>query len=639
MPFGYNGCILHVDLSISHWQVEKPDEVWYRTYMGGGAMASYYLLQELSPCVHPLCPENVLIFTSNVLSGAPISGFCRYTVAAKSPLTGGYGESEAGGYFGPELKNAGFDGVVIKGRSPEPVYLWLHDGQVEIRPAQTIWGRDNGETREAVIKELGDKRVRIASIGPAGENQVLFANVINELVHANGRTGMGAVMGSKNLKAIAVRGTGKMSFAHPDKVKSIAQWHSARIKTHKFSVNMNKHGTGGLLGMLNDMGVLPTRNFSQGVFEGAEKITGQKMTETILKSTSSCYACAVGCKRVVELNQPYQVDPKFGGLEYETLAAFGSNCGVSDLAAIAKGHELCNRLGLDTISTGAVIAFAMECFKEGILNQADNDGQSLDFGDPKAMISAIKDIGHRRGLGFLLSQGVKRAAEMIGRGAEKFAFHVKGQEIPFHDPRGKTGVGLSFALSSKGADHIEAAHEGPFQGGGVSMLAPLGIHKAPDPLSLGPDKVKYFIQLQRVHSLFNSIGVCNFTAAPLFSLSFDRLVDAVKAITGWETSLWELLRVGERAVIMSRMFNIKAGVRPEADRLFWRLHEPLAAGPFKGHSIDPEAFEKAVKLYYQMMGWSEEGRPRRAKLIEFDLEWLAEPNTDTRTDRGCLKAS
>lgn len=624
MPYGYNGRILHVNLSRGHWEVEEPSEVWYRTYLGGGAMASYYLLKELKQGVNPLSEENLLVFTSNVVSGAPISGFSRYTVAARSPLTGAYGESEAGGWWGPELKFAGYDGVVVRGRASTPVYLWIHDADVEVRDGTSLWGLDNGAARERILGELGDPRIRITSIGPAGERQVRFANVINELRHANGRTGMGAVMGSKNLKAIAVRGKGRMTFSDPDRVKEISQWHNARICTHKPNVQFHQYGTSGLLDGLNRSGILPTRNFREGVFEGAEKINGPAMNETILQRRESCYACAVRCKRVVACNDPYQVDPNFGGPEYETLASLGSLCAIDDLPAIAKGHELCNRLGLDTISTGALIAFAMECYEKGILTEADTGRRSLRFGDADAMLWLLEEIGHRRGLGDILAEGVRRAAEEIGRGAEEFAFHIKGQEAPMHDPRGKTGVGLGFAVSPAGADHIEAPHETPFQTIGplFDQLTPLGILEPIDAFSLGPDKVRAFAILQRVWSLYNSLGVCNFVAAPLFALTFSRLVEAVEAITGWQTSLWELLRVGERAIVMARMFNIREGIGPEEDRLFRRLYEPLPEGPMAGKRIDPEAFQEAVGLYYEAMGWDALGRPTRGKLTELGLEWL-----------------
>ena len=624
---GYNGCILHVNLSTGKWEVEKPSEHWYRTYLGGGAMASYYLLKELKPKIDPLSEDNILIFASNVVSGVPISGMSRYTVAALSPLTGAYGESEAGGWWGPELKFAGYDGIVVSGRSDKSVYLWIHDGDVEIRSALSLWGLDNGETRSQILQELGDPKIKIASIGPAGENQVRFACVINELRHVNGRTGMGAVMGSKNLKAIAVRGKGHLKFSDPERVKEISQWLNSRMHSEPVFQMMRRLGTAGAVTALNQLGMLPTRNFRESMFEGANKIGGEMMADTILKGQESCFACALRCKRVVSCSEPYTVDPNFGGPEYETLAALGSYCGIDDLPAIAKGHELCNRLGLDTISTGVLIGFAMECFEEGILKEKDIGRKSLRFGDTEAMLSLIQEISQRKGLGDVLSQGVRSAAEKIGHGAQEFALHVKGQETAMHDPRGKVGLSLSYALSAVGVDHNEALPDHRMQAAGpmFDMSAPLGILEPMDVLSLGPDKVRAFTIFQRVWNLYNALGVCIFTAAPATpGLTFPRLVEAVKAVTGWDTSLWELLRVGERANVMARIFNIRRGIGAEEDRIFRRMHEPVKEGPFKGKSIDPIALRDAIRLYYDMNGWDNQGKPTQGKLVDLGLEWLVQ---------------
>ncbi|MCX8022229.1 MAG: aldehyde ferredoxin oxidoreductase family protein [Syntrophorhabdaceae bacterium] len=624
MPFGYNGKILHIDLTLKEISIEEPSPAWYRAYLGGSAMALYYLLKNLDPNVNPLSEKNVLIFASSVVTGAPISGFSRYTVSAKSPLTGGFGEAEAGGYWGPELKFAGFEAIVIKGKAESPVYIWIHNGKAEIRDAEELWGLDNGEVKERITRELGDERIRVASIGPAGERLVRFANVINELRHSNGRTGMGAVMGSKNLKAIAVRGDNRLEYAKPDLVKEIARWHNERIKTHGPNIQFRDLGTPGLVAGLNALGILPTRNFREGVFEGAEKINGQTLKETILKEAETCYACAVRCKRVVSSDKPYPIDPKFGGPEYETVASLGSFCGIDNLPAIAKGHEMCNRFGIDTISTGAVISFAMECFEAGILTEADTGGREIRFGNEEAMLRLIEDITYRRGLGDILAEGVRVASERIGKGAERFAFHSKGQEAPMHDPRGKTSVALSYALSPTGADHLEAQHETAFQIRSplLDQLAPLGILEPIDPFSLGPEKVRAFTIMQRVWYLYNSLGICNFTAAPLFALTFPKLVEAVSAITGWDTSLWELLRIGEKANVMARIFNIREGIDKKADLLPRRFFEPMPSGPLVGKGIDEGEFHRALELYYEILGWDENGVPRAGRLIDLELEWL-----------------
>ena len=454
MPFGYNGKILHVDLTQGTWRIEEPDEKWYRTYMGGSNFISYYLLKELPAGIDPLSAENILVFACSVVTGAPLSGFNRYTVGAKSPLTGGFAETEAGGYWGPEFKFAGFDALIVHGRAAKPVYLWIKDGAVEIRDAAGLWGLDNWQTLERLEAELEDTRIRVVSIGPAGERLVRYACLQNDLEHYNGRTGMGAVMGSKNLKAVAVRGTQKLQMADPDKVKEIARWHNERIKTHPPNVGLTKFGTSGLVKGINDGGFLPTRNFKEGVFEGAEKLAAPAYHETIFHSNSTCWACAVRCKRRVELaHDKYPLDRRFGGAEYEALAALGSMLAIDNLPAVARGNQICNLQGIDVVSTGAVIAFAMECFENGILTEADTGGRTLRYGDADAMIWLIEQIANRSGLGDVLAEGVKRASDKIGRGSEKFALHIKGQELAFHDGRGKTGMAMGFALSHRCGSH------------------------------------------------------------------------------------------------------------------------------------------------------------------------------------------
>ncbi len=629
MPNGYNGKILHVDLSTKKIKVEEPGEVFYRTYLGGGALASYFLLRDLPAGADPLGPENLLIFASNVLSGVPIAGMTRYTVAAKSPLTGAYGEAEAGGFWGPELKFTGFDAVVIKGKAAKPSYLYIHDGKVELRSAEKIWGLETGPAQEKIREELKEKRVRVAIIGPAGENLVRYACVVNELKHVNGRSGMGAVMGSKNIKAVAVKGSNILEVKDLEKFLELSKALTETIGQHGPNKVLRKLGTPNLVMALNTQGILPTRNFQEGVFEGVEKISGEKMTETILRSEEGCYACAVRCKRAVEVpSGPYATTALYGGPEYETLGSLGSLLGIDDLEAIAKGNELCNRYSLDTISTGVAIGFAMEAYEKGILTKADTEGIDFRFGNADAMIQAIDWIAFRKNrLGDLLAEGVRTAAAKIGKGSEEFALHIKGQELPMHDPRGKTGQGLSFAVSPTGADHIEAPHDTPFAMPGPMMarVAMLGLLEPVSALDLGPAKVRNYTYLQFVWSLYNSLGVCNFVAGPVWALPLNQLVEVVKAVTGWETSLWELMKAGERAVTMARVFNLREGFGRKDDTLPDRLFDPLGNGPLKGRGIDRNEFAEALTMYYEAMGWDpQEGVPTGGKLAELNLFWLDE---------------
>ena len=623
MPYGYTGNILRVNLSDGTWSVEHQDETFYRRYLGGGAMATYYLLKEMPPRCDPLGPDNVLVFAVGLMVGTPASGMVRYTVAAKSPLTEGFGEAEAGGFWGPELKFAGFDAIIVKGRSPEPVYLWIHDGQVEIRPARHLTGKLAAEAEDAIRQELDDPRIRVAQMGPSGEKFVRFANVVNNLKHFNGRTGMGAVMASKNLRAVAVRGKNKLEFADPEGVRRLAKWF----------VDQGGHvltdlGTANLVRGLDAGGILPTMNFRSGSFEGANGISGETMRDTILVKGEGCYACTVRCKRVVAAEKPFKVDPRYGGPEYEAIGALGSLCCVDDIVAVSAANAICNAHVADVISTGVSIAFAMECYENGILTQKDTDGLDLRFGNAEAMVKMAEKIVKREGLGDILAEGVKRAARTIGKGSEKFAMHVKGQELPMHEPRGKAMMSLSFAVSPTGADHIEAPHDPVIAGPGPNLdrSKPLGIYE-PLPLrDLSVKKTRVYHYFQNHWCAHNSLGVCNFVNFPGFRYwTADTMLELVRASTGWDYSLWEYLKLGERATTMARLFNVREGFTPADDNLPDRLFEPLEGGVLKGLGLDRNEFEQAKRDFYSMMGWDREtGVPTKEKLVELEIDELAE---------------
>jgi aldehyde:ferredoxin oxidoreductase len=628
MPYGYNGKVLHVDLSKNAWYVETPSEKWYRTYMGGSAFASYYLLKMVKPGIDPLSADNVLVFATSVICGAPLSGYNRYTVAAKSPLTGGFGESEAGGYFGPELKFAGFDAVVITGKAAKPVYLFIHDGEVEIRDAESIWGLDNYQTLEKLKLELADKKIRAATIGPAGERLIRFANVTNDLEHFNGRTGMGCVMGSKNLKAVVARGRNKPPLADAKKVGEVARWHNQRIKSHPPNVGLSAMGTAGLVKGLNAGGILPTRNFKYGTFDQWEKISWDSINKEIYHSAGTCYMCSVKCKRRVKSDDAtYPLDERFGGPEYESIAALGSNLMNGNIKAVAWATQLCNLYGMDTISAGNMIAFIMECYEAGIIDKNDLDGRTAQWGDDRLICRLVGQIGDRQGIGDILAEGMVRAAQKIGNGADQYAFHIKGNDLPLHDGRGKTGMAMGFALSSTGADHVESPHDVAFQGEGYNALSAVGITEPVRPLDTDADKVRFFKLGQLSWGINNLLSICNFCSVPIHAMTYHNLVQSVRAITGWDTSLFELLRASERSMVMSRLFNVREGIGAKDDRVIDRWHEPMPEGPLAGKKIDRDEFKQAIQLYYQMMGWDREGRPTSAKLAELSLGWAASVDT------------
>ena len=617
MSFGYHRRILRVNLSDGQITVETPDDVFYRRYLGGAGFIAYYLLKEVPPGTDPLGPENRLIFACGPLTGAPLSGSGRNAIGARSPLTGAMGEADVGGFWGAELKAAGFDAIVVEGQAASPVYLWVHDGEAELRDASHLWGLENKPAHTAIREELGEKRARIALCGPAGEKLVHYAAILADLKHAAGRTGLGAVMGAKKLKAVAVRGTGKLPLADAVQVGTLARW--MRDKHRDLLGQFPDLGTGISVVPYNRDGVLPVRNFRDGHLGGADVLGREGLAEHVVVRMESCYACVVGCKKVAVLDEPYSVDPAYGGPEYETAVSIGSNCGINDVYAVTKASERCNALGLDTISVGGTIAFAMECFEKGLLTPEDTGGLDLRFGNAEAMLQLLEWIAARRSIGDLLAEGSKRAAEQIGGGAEQFAVHVKGQELPYHDPRLQHGLGLGYAVSYTGADHMHSAFDINYeQAESMDGVRNLGVLEPMPATWLGPEKVRAILYDGLRRHLNNCLCLCAF-----LPYTNNQVVEAVRAVTGWDTNAWELWKIAERMVTMARAFNVREGFTPADDRLPPRMAEGLGSG--SGQPIDPVAMEAALPLYYEMMGWDPiTGVPRRAKFHELDIGWVAD---------------
>jgi aldehyde:ferredoxin oxidoreductase len=622
MPNGYHGRFLRIDLSTGTVSIETPDDLLYRQYMGGWGFLAHYLLRELPPGIDPLGPANKLIFALGVVTGAPVAGGARHAVGAKSPLTGGFGAAEAGGFWGAELKKAGWDGIIVEGRAPGPVYLWVEDETVEIREAANLWNLETRECEARIRVELGDKRIRVSQIGPGGENMVRFACIMNDLKDAAGRTGLGAVMGSKNLKAIAVRGHGTISLADAQGVSEIAKL--LRDACTGTLAGWHDYGTGWGLTAFNAAGGLPTRYFQEGSFEGAEKIAPTTFMKTIGVEMEGCYACAVRCKKVVRVTGARQVDPEYGGPEYETLAALGSLCGIDDVKAISYANQRCNANTIDTISTGNAIAFAMKCYERGILTAADADGIELAFGNADAMVAMVDKIAKREGIGDLLAEGVCRAAKKIGEEAEDLAIHVKGQEVPMHEPRIKFALDIGYATSPTGADHVHVLHDTDFvsEGHTLESFKSLGIMEPLAVEDLGPAKVRLAAYQTIVICAYNCIGLCMLAAK---GLSLTQLVRLVSSITGWDTSLFELMKAGERALNMARAFNTREGFTAADDTPPPRFSVPFSSGPRMGVKVPRQELDKAICLYYQMMGWdTATAAPTLAKLLELDLGWVAD---------------
>jgi aldehyde:ferredoxin oxidoreductase len=628
MPYGYNGKILHVDLTTGKLEVEEPGEAFFRRYMGGSALGMHYALKLIPPGAEPLGPDNVLILSLGVTTGAAISGQSRVTATAKSPLSGAIGDAQAGGFWPAEAKGAGFDAYVIKGQSEKPVYLWVQDGQAELRDASHLWGKVTGEVEAAIQEELGDPKIEVLQVGPAGERGVRFACIINMSNRANGRTGMGAVMGSKNLKAIAVRGQERPGIADKEAMADLARWGAQNFPDSDI-YDMGVHGTADVLAYQNEDGGLPTRNWSSGFFEGWEPISGNVMSDTILKKRDTCYACVVRCKRVVETEwQGKKVDPQYGGPEYETLATLGSYCGIDDLAAISYANQLCNMYGMDTISCGATIGFAMDCFEQGLITPENTGGVELRFGNAEAMVQMVEEIALRQGFGDLLAEGTARAAQQIGHGAEALANVVKGHDLPAHMPEVKRSLALIYAVNPFGADHQSSEHDPSYEGDYESYqdrMAMLDLLDPQAPYSLGPEKIRYALYTQWFYSLMDSINVCQFVWGPAWQLyDPNQLVVMTRAVTGWDVSLWELMKVGERRLNMMRAFNAREGFTREHDVLPPKLARPRIGGPSDGLFVDPAELEKAKDTYYAMCGWDAQGVPTRGTLEELGLGWVAD---------------
>ncbi|MBN2553316.1 MAG: aldehyde ferredoxin oxidoreductase family protein, partial [Spirochaetales bacterium] len=568
----------------------------------------------------PLSPANKLIFAAGPLTGIPLGGAARHAVGAKSPLTGGIAKSEAGEWWGMELKRSGFDALIIEGRAPKPVYLWIRDGQAQIRDAGHLWGTMTRECQETIRAEVGDGKARVAMIGPAAENLVKFACIMHGTHDAAGRGGLGAVMGSKNLKAVAVRGSSPPPMADREGVRAVSAW----LKENLDLVNSYRElGTGAAMELFEQKGNLPSHNFRESRFPAVGSISPTRIRDTIRVGMEACYACPVRCKKVVEMEEPYRVDRSYGGPEYETIGAFGSCCGVDDLPAIARANALCNAYSLDTISTGVTIAFAMECFQEGLLTPADTGGIELRFGNARAMLQVVELIARREGIGELLSEGSAGAARRIGRGAEKLAMQVKGLEIPMHEPRPARGLALGYMVNPHGADHMDNMMDLLMSGYGTrpAMSVEDAVALGLEPTTLedgGPRKVAYFKVHQCKRIVCDCLLLCHF-----LPYSFSHIVRLVRAVTGWETTVMEQIRVGERVLTLCRLFNLKAGFTAEQDRLPDRFFHPTPDGALADKALDRAEMDAARLYYYDLMGWGADGVPKAQKLEELGIEGFA----------------
>jgi aldehyde:ferredoxin oxidoreductase len=618
---GYNNKILRVNLTAGSTSIDTPTDEFERKWIGGAGFGTYFLFNETKAGIDPLGPDNKLMMMAGPLTGYPFSGSGRNNVVTKSPLTNGYAKSEVGGFFGAEMRRAGFDGIIIEGKSPKPVYLFLHDGKAEIKDASKLWGKTTKETEDAIRDENNDKRIRIASIGPGGENLIKFACIINDLKEAAGRGGTGAVMGSKNLKAVAARGTQAPEAARPEAFTEMQAFFRDNPKAYEL---MSMYGTGApaMMASMIPQGNLPINNFIRGDFP-VVKIDGGTLKNTVGIGMEGCYACLVRCKKVVKIDDPgMKVDPDYGGPEYETLAALGSACGVDDMKAICKGNEMCGAYSLDTISMGDTIGFAMECYEKGILTNKDTGGVELRWGNAEAMLKAIEMVTRRQGIGDILAEGTKGAAKKIGKGSAAFSMDVKGVNIPMHDPRAKGVLGLGYEINPHGADHCFNVHDTGYIAPGpmLTALNQYGFSEPMPALDLSPTKVQLLKFFQNIRMIMDSACICQFPP-----YNNDQVVEMFKAATGWNTGLIELMKVSERILNLARMYNLREGLSAADDKLPQRFFQQHVGGPSEKNPPYPESeLEKAKSYYYKIMGWDAKGVPTPETLAYYGLSFAAQ---------------
>ncbi len=614
------GKILRVNLTERIITEENIREDWAVKYIGGAGLATKYLYQETPKGADPLGPENPLIFMSGPLTGTASASSSRYSVVARSPLTGIWGHGNSGGSFGATLKRSGYDGIIFQGISPEPVYLKVVDGATELCDAKNLWGKTVPET-EDLIQEASDQEMTIASIGSGGENLVRYASIMNNKHRAVGRCGLGAVMGSKRLKAVACAGKTPISLANQDIFRKTAKRQMDLLDESMLKIGFETFGTNMLADMVNAKGGYPTRNWQEGVFEEIEEVNGQAMTDKVFVKGVNCFACPIACGRGTEIKEGEWKGRKGEGPEYETTNTLGAMCGISDMNAITMANYLCNEYGLDTISTGSSIAFAMECYEKGILTKEQTGGLDVKFGNTKLVISLIKKIANREGLGDLLAEGTKVMSEKLGQGSEHFAIHVKGLELPAYDPRAAKITGLGYVTANRGGDHMTGYVQGPTFIDMAWLL--VDESRIEDSFVANPKEARVLVDMENALTMFDAIGGCKFMG---LILTVQDCLELLNSATGWNLGVDEFKKSGERIYNLIRAFCIREGITREMDTLPKRLMEdPLPEGPAKGMVIEKKTLEMMKDAYYEFRGWDKEsGKPTPGKLRELGLDDLIE---------------
>ena len=623
--FGYTGKILFIDLSNQSYRFEKRDQNFWRQYAGGGLAATLLLYQQTEPGIDPLGKENLLIFASSVVAGQPAPGLARFTTCAKSPLTGGIGETRTEGPFGVAIKGCGADIIVFKGKSLNPVSVLLEKGSVSFIESAGWWGMQVGETADAIENIFG-KDVHTAILGPAGENLVRFASIVTDRTFQASRMGMGAVMGSKNLKALIIKDKARPavfdesilarmtnSFTKRITSNSLSKWQS---DAPGFSCWIYLHGLDA---------ALCVNNYSKNSIGKLENFAEENFLKRRITDLG-CPGCPNNCIKTIHPDNSDDLDPRSSGIHQEVTGTLGPNIGITDLDMILRFNNLCNQYGLDPASLGFTVSFAMELFERGILT--GEDGDIIRFGDSKAVNDIITNITFRKGLGDILAEGTKRAAILIGKGSDRYAMHVKGLEMVPFEPRSQSNLALGYAVAPTGPRYDICEHDWDFDtlvgwDHTLTLCRTMGILDRIPMNYIGPEKVKIFKQLITIWSAADALDMCIFAIAPTRIFSLPEMANLLHIVTGWETSDYEIMRLGERRLHLMRMYNHREGLTSADDVLPERFYsEPIAEGPRIGDLIEKESFHKSIKTFYQMMGWDDNGVPLSATLYDHGLEWL-----------------
>jgi aldehyde:ferredoxin oxidoreductase len=615
---GYRGQSLVINLNENTVKKISSDKNMIEKYLGGRGWAIKYLFDHLKQGIDPLEQENILVISLGPLTGTLAPSTARYTIASKSPLTGGIGYANAGGHFAPELAYAGYDAIFIHGKSKNPVYLFIEDDHAELKDAKHLWGKDTWETDELIKKELENENFQVLCIGQGGENLVRYSAIINNLSRAAARTGVGAVMGSKNLKAISVRGTGSVEVAEPEKFNKLIDETLEKIYDDPAYPSLSFYGTPFLVDLSYISGGLATNNNQRGIFDKYEEISAETFEENYKVKSESCFACPIHCGKYSKIETGKYAGTKGGSPEYETIVCLGSKCGIGNLEAILHANELCNRFGLDTISLGDTIAFAMEAYEKGALSPADTDGIELNWGNEDALIKLIKKIAYRDGFGDLLAEGVRRASEKIGKDSKKYALHIKGMEPPAYDVRTAKAFGLGWATATRGADHLAALPNFELLGyepeKGVKWF---GSEKTVDPFAW-EGKSRMVVWHENLGSIVDSAEMCKYTCFSAYAVKENDMAKFIQYATGKKITGEDILEIGERIFNLERLFNLREGISAEEDRLPDRFtKEPFTEGPAKGQVVE---LDKMLPEYYEIRNWDyKTGFPKEEKLVKLGL--------------------